>query len=439
MRCILKILMLIYGIMAGSLWVCADELKVKSFGITMEPMTVPMQRTDLNGNVCALVKVIVPEARAAFEGNLIGETDYKTSEYWCYLTPGTKMLKVKYPGCEPLMVNFVDIMGAPLQEKRIYELVLQVPEKIHNTDIFDIQGKVIVTELDGDNKVTKFRDFEKIVNGIKVYLNYRGGKYDKILSITDKNYASASWVSGVYEISYNFEGVKFGDSITVIPSDLRYKRQTKVITPKGLGAGNMDFKLSRARKTGRYILEDGDTHEPLAGVSIFDGDKLRYSSFWSSDTTGVAPLAVTDAQGRFELPLVAGVEKTFIIGAVPGISTGTTARTMHTTGTFYVYRRRNYFKVSLDKDEQQDNVVVETPDGNKHLRFSKYDNELSISYPEGFEPDYIMVRRPGYKTAKIDRENLMKNHYSPLKMKKGNENDIIEYIYIDRKWKERHK
>ena len=61
----------------------ADEIRIKSFSMQMEPMTVEMQRKDNNGEVCALVKVIIPTAQATFEGNLIGRSYYKTSEYWC--------------------------------------------------------------------------------------------------------------------------------------------------------------------------------------------------------------------------------------------------------------------------------------------------------------------------------------------------------------------
>ena len=106
--------------------VLADEIRVKSFSMQMEPMTVEMQRKDNNGEVCALVKVIIPSAQATFEGNLIGRSDYKTSEYWCYLSPGSKQLKVKYPNCEPLMVDITDSNANGIKGKTIYQLVISV-------------------------------------------------------------------------------------------------------------------------------------------------------------------------------------------------------------------------------------------------------------------------------------------------------------------------
>ena len=104
----------------------ADEIRIKSFSMQMEPMTVEMQRKDNNGEVCALVKVIIPTAQATFEGNLIGRSDYKTSEYWCYLSPGSKQLKVKYPKCEPLMIDISDSNAKGIKGKTIYQLVISV-------------------------------------------------------------------------------------------------------------------------------------------------------------------------------------------------------------------------------------------------------------------------------------------------------------------------
>lgn len=101
----IQLFIITFGLFANG-----QEIMIKSFSLQMEPMTVPMQRTDANGNVCALVKVIIPNAQASFEGSLIGDCDYKTSEYWCYLSPGSKQLRVKYPNCEPLMVNFEKIL-----------------------------------------------------------------------------------------------------------------------------------------------------------------------------------------------------------------------------------------------------------------------------------------------------------------------------------------
>lgn len=113
----------------------AQGIEIKSFSMRMEPMTIPLQRMDNNGNVCALVKVIIPAAQTTFEGSLVGDCDFKTSEYWCYLTPGSKYLKVKYPGCDPLLVNFETLIGNGLIGKRIYELSLSISQENINSQL----------------------------------------------------------------------------------------------------------------------------------------------------------------------------------------------------------------------------------------------------------------------------------------------------------------
>lgn len=119
-----RIIILILCLTFTFVSIIAQDIQVKSFSLQIEPMTVPMQRTDANGSVCALVKVIIPDAQATYEGNVIGECEYKFAEYWCYLSPGSKQLKVKCSKCEPLMVNF----EYPLETKQIYELVLTIPQ-----------------------------------------------------------------------------------------------------------------------------------------------------------------------------------------------------------------------------------------------------------------------------------------------------------------------
>ncbi|MCM1020945.1 MAG: hypothetical protein NC343_00450 [Muribaculum sp.] len=119
-KSIIAALIAIIGIQAA----VAQELEVKEMRSTMDPMTVEMQRRDLNNEICALVKVQLPVAGAGFEGNIIGDTPYKINEYWVYLTPGTKFLQVKCPGNYPLRIDFRNYGINGLQSKCIYELLL---------------------------------------------------------------------------------------------------------------------------------------------------------------------------------------------------------------------------------------------------------------------------------------------------------------------------
>lgn len=232
-----------------SIDVNAQEIKVKSFSLQMEPMTVPMQRKDNNGEICALVKVILPSKQAAFEGNLIGDCDFKTSEYWCYLSPGSKYLKIKYPGTEPLLVNFENYIGTGLKSRGIYELAIEVPIQNHMDATFTIKGEIKKESPNEEGLYGKKMPYKP---GYTIYKNYKDGKYE------------GKWP--LKYASYTVSGICIGDSLTAIAEDSRYKPQTIVIDQKKIGNTDFNFYLEKKRipLVGRLI--DADTGEPLAGV-----------------------------------------------------------------------------------------------------------------------------------------------------------------------------
>lgn len=106
----------------------AQEVEVKRFIELSEIQMVSTQRVDANGVVCALVRVVVPSNEGAlFQGNVIGETVYKGNEYLVYMSEGSRYLRVHYPNCETLMVDFKKYNYHGLKSKRVYELVLELP------------------------------------------------------------------------------------------------------------------------------------------------------------------------------------------------------------------------------------------------------------------------------------------------------------------------
>lgn len=112
----------------------AQKIEVKDFGETSEIQMASMQRQDVNGNICALVRVVVPfNEGALFRGNVIGDTEYKGNEYLVYMTKGSRFLRIHYPNCETLMVNFeneCDECPNGLKAKFVYELVLSLPSEL---------------------------------------------------------------------------------------------------------------------------------------------------------------------------------------------------------------------------------------------------------------------------------------------------------------------
>ena len=112
----------------------AQELFVKSMqAVPMDLSASKYERKDFNGNPCALVKVMLAKEGATFEGNVLGEVEYKTGEYWVYLSSGTTMLRIKHSEFLPLNVSFTDYGISSLKSKVTYELrVLKASEERQN-------------------------------------------------------------------------------------------------------------------------------------------------------------------------------------------------------------------------------------------------------------------------------------------------------------------
>lgn len=107
----------------------AQELTVKSMAVAAGDLTASTQRRlDINQQPCALVKVQLPLPGAVFEGNIIQPVDYKTNEYWVYMTEGSKELHVKHPSYQTLVVAFPDYGVKSLQSLSTYRLSIGIPQ-----------------------------------------------------------------------------------------------------------------------------------------------------------------------------------------------------------------------------------------------------------------------------------------------------------------------
>ena len=116
------------------LWLAMGEAvaqKLTVDGMKAAPMDLSAsqyERKDLAGQACGLVKVQLAATGAQFEGNVIGQVEYKTGEYWVYMSEGSYMLSVKHPSFVPLSVNFRDYGISEVQGKATYVLTLLMPQ-----------------------------------------------------------------------------------------------------------------------------------------------------------------------------------------------------------------------------------------------------------------------------------------------------------------------
>ena len=123
----------------------AQKLNVESFVVKTNDITARTQpRQDINGNDCALVKVQLAAPNVFFEGNVIGDVAYNTSEYLVYMAQGSKKMTVKLEGYLPLEVSFQDYDIMSLEPKTVYLLtisgvlyIIQRGKAIDNDILFD--------------------------------------------------------------------------------------------------------------------------------------------------------------------------------------------------------------------------------------------------------------------------------------------------------------
>ena len=103
----------------------AQEMSVKSFHEVSNDLSARTKpRQDLNGNDCALVKVLFSVSGASFAGMVVGDINTYPGEYWVYMAQGSKRLTIRLEGCLPLEVEFNDYGVSKLEAKTVYLLTL---------------------------------------------------------------------------------------------------------------------------------------------------------------------------------------------------------------------------------------------------------------------------------------------------------------------------
>lgn len=101
---------------------------VKSFTQTTDHIPSSDRRKDLNGNLCALVKVQVIDNIERIEGNKIGKIVKHGVENWVYMCKGSRNMRIHLQKHLPVKVAFQDYKINGLESNRVYELVIEIPD-----------------------------------------------------------------------------------------------------------------------------------------------------------------------------------------------------------------------------------------------------------------------------------------------------------------------
>ena len=102
----------------------SQGFKVKDFKQNMSDGSAFHAPMDANGHPCGLVKVRTDNAELKFKGDVVGEVENKTNEYWVYMAQGSKQLSILHPNFLPMSID-LDAYGiGEVSSKATYVLTL---------------------------------------------------------------------------------------------------------------------------------------------------------------------------------------------------------------------------------------------------------------------------------------------------------------------------
>lgn len=112
----------------------AQTMKVESMRVASLDLSASINmRSDQNGKPCALVKVSILASNATFGGNVIGDVLRDGSDYWVYLSEGSKNLQIKHPSFRTLLVSFPKFNINSVESKKTYILDVNFNEVVDSS------------------------------------------------------------------------------------------------------------------------------------------------------------------------------------------------------------------------------------------------------------------------------------------------------------------
>lgn len=120
---------ILFSFVFSSLIMQAQELTVKGFEMLDDDESEIISRVDINGVKCGLVKVGLNIEGVQFEGNIIGDVEFKKGFYFVYMADKSKRLIIKHNDILPTTVVFSDYDLKYIQSGSTYQLKTKVGRK----------------------------------------------------------------------------------------------------------------------------------------------------------------------------------------------------------------------------------------------------------------------------------------------------------------------
>lgn len=296
----------------------AQELKVKSFEYKERDLSARQPKVkDINGKECALLKVRLALPDAKFKGEITGTPEFKTGEYWVYLSPGAKKLNMSLGGYLPLDIVFGDYGITRLESLNTYMLIIELPNsnkmqrvkfnitpkdatlKVDNLEFMLDDGSVEIPLTVGTHSVIAYADYYKgHMSNISVDGKSEYSEVDIKLSQAFSKLNVSSDPSGAEVVLVGKKENSIGTTPlvdkplisgehTILIRKAGFKPVTKTIDVKNEDPVYVDVKLSS-------LIDATITSVPRGARISFNGQD-----------NGVTPIKITEVAGTYPVKLKA--------------------------------------------------------------------------------------------------------------------------------------
>ena len=117
-------LLFVFVFVAWNTLAFSQGFKVKEFQQNISDGSAFHAPMDANGHPCGLIKVRIDDEELKFKGDIVGEIENKTNEYWVYMAQGSKSLNILHPNFLPIIVDFASFGIDEVASKATYILTL---------------------------------------------------------------------------------------------------------------------------------------------------------------------------------------------------------------------------------------------------------------------------------------------------------------------------
>ena len=135
----------------------AQDIELKDLKLVNATSANASMRKDINGRTGCLLRLQMKEEGAQFEGNILGDVEYKNGEYNIYMTHGSRRLSIKHDNYLPVTIVFYTLGTKSLNEGSEYLMTTKLHKEKQKRDpkkkgivVFNVNPTSAVLSIDGN-------------------------------------------------------------------------------------------------------------------------------------------------------------------------------------------------------------------------------------------------------------------------------------------------